>query len=204
MVGADIMFSPGVKDMYPEKYRTFVTVEGLSGKLCGKFRPGHFRGVATVVLKLLNMVQPDRAYFGWKDAQQLIIIKKMVKDLEIPVEIIGLPTVRESDGLAMSSRHRFLSPEERKAAPLLYQSLLRVKSALRDGKNIKEVLKDGRGFLKKNPAIKLQYLKAVDLQTLENVGEGLRSLPKEVLIALAAFIGSTRLIDNIICRVPPL
>lgn len=193
--GADLIFAPRATEVYPDGYRTFVEVEGFSQKLCGRYRSGHFRGVATVILKLFNLVQPDKAYFGWKDAQQLIIIKKMAENLNLPVEIVGLPTVREPDGLAMSSRNRFLSPEERKAAPALYQTLLRIKETVESGKNgLKEAVVEARNFLRKNSLIKLQYLEAVDLKTLEPVKER----EKEVLVAIAAFLGKTRLIDNIV------
>jgi len=196
--GANLIFTPTAKQIYPTGYRTFVEVEKLSGRLCGKYRPGHFRGVTTVVLKFFNLVQPDKAYFGWKDAQQLILIKKMAQDLNLPMEIIGIPTVREPDGLALSSRNIYLSPAEKKAAPILYQTLLQIKNDCeKHGKSLKKTLKETSGRLKKNPLIKLQYLRAVDPNTLklpENTGN-------EILVALAAFFGSTRLIDNIMLYV---
>jgi pantoate--beta-alanine ligase len=198
--GADLIFTPAAEQIYPTGYRTFVEVTELSGKLCGKYRPGHFRGVATVVLKFFNLIQPDKAYFGWKDAQQLIIIKKMAQDLNLPTEIIGVPTVREPNGLALSSRNVYLSPAEKKSATVLYQTLRQIKNDCeKNGKNLKKTLKKASAQLKKNPLIKLQYLEAVDLSTLENAGERLKPLPKgEILVAVAAFLGSTRLIDNII------
>jgi pantoate--beta-alanine ligase len=198
--GADLIFTPTAEQIYPTGYRTFVEVKELSKRLCGKYRPGHFRGVTTVVLKFFNLIQPDKAYFGWKDAQQLIIIKKMAQDLNLPMEIVGIPTVRESDGLALSSRNVYLSPAKRKAAPILYQTLLQIKNDCeKHGKNLEKTLEKASARLKKNPLIKLQYLAAVDLNTLEppeNTGN-------EILVAVAAFLGSTRLIDNVIIRIPP-
>jgi len=201
--GADLIFTPTVKQIYPTGYRTFVEVTELSKRLCGKYRPGHFRGVTTVVLKLFNLVQPDKAYFGRKDAQQLIIIKKMAQDLNFQMEIIGISTVREPDGLALSSRNIYLSPAERKTAPVLYQALMQIKNDCeKHGKSLEKTLKEASARLKKNSLIKLQYLQAVDLNTLENVGEGLKPLPNgEILVAVAAFFGSTRLIDNIMLHV---
>lgn len=196
--GADLIFTPTAEQIYPTGYRTFVEVEKLSKRLCGKYRPGHFRGVTTVVLKFFNLIQPDNAYFGWKDAQQLIIIKKMAQDLNLPMEIIGVPTVREPDGLALSSRNVYLSPAERKSAPVLYQTLLQIKNDCeKRGKSLEKTLKAASSRLKENPLIKLQYLEAVDLNTLEppeNTGN-------EILVAIAAFLGSTRLIDNIFLKV---
>ncbi|MFH2069382.1 MAG: pantoate--beta-alanine ligase [Candidatus Omnitrophota bacterium] len=196
--GADLIFTPTAKQIYPAGYRTFVEIAELSKRLCGRYRPGHFRGVTTVVLKFFNLIQPDKAYFGWKDAQQLIIIKKMAQDLNLPVEIIGVPTVREPDGLAMSSRNVYLSPTERKTASVLYQTLLQIKNDCeKRGRNLRESLKEGETRLKKNRFIKLQYLEAVGQNTLEppeNTGD-------EILVAIAVFLGSTRLIDNIIIHV---
>ncbi len=212
-VGAGLIFAPAAKEIYPDGYLTFVEVESLSGKLCGKYRSGHFRGVTTVVLKLFNLIQPDKAYFGWKDAQQLIIIKKMAQDLNLPVTITGVPTVREPDGLAMSSRNAYLSAAERKIAPVLYQTLLRIKNDCeKRGKSLRKTLKEATARLKKDPLLKLQYLEAVDLNTLESVGDVLPPpLPKcrgvvtpppegKILVAVAAFLGSTRLIDNIFVK----
>ncbi len=210
--GAGLIFAPTIKEIYPDGYLTFVDVESLSGKLCGKYRAGHFRGVTTVVLKLFNLIQPDKAYFGWKDAQQLIIIKKMAQDLNLPIKINGVPTVREPDGLAISSRNAYLSTAERKTAPVLYQNLLQIKNDCEEhGKNLKTALKEAAGRLKKNPLVKLQYLEAVDLETLEKVGASFmapsgRMNPtptnsgKKILVAIAAFFGSTRLIDNIFVK----
>ncbi|MCX5641730.1 MAG: pantoate--beta-alanine ligase [Candidatus Omnitrophica bacterium] len=196
--GANLIFAPTAKQIYPTGYRTFVEVAGLSEKLCGKYRPGHFRGVTTVVLKLLNLVQPDKAYFGRKDAQQLILIKKMAQDLNLPTEIIGVTTVREPDGLALSSRNLYLSPAERKTAPVLYQTLLRIqKDCAKQENSLKKILKEAAVRLKKNPLIKLQYLEAVDPDTLEPPEKA----GNKILVAIAAFLGSTRLIDNIIFQI---
>ncbi|MFH0796093.1 MAG: pantoate--beta-alanine ligase [Candidatus Omnitrophota bacterium] len=198
--GIDLIFAPEADEIYPEGYQTCVEVENLPRNLCGKYRPGHFPGVATVVLKLFHIVSPDQAYFGWKDAQQLIIIKKMVEDLNLPIKVVGLPTVREKDGLAMSSRNQYLSPEERTSAPILYKHLKNVKRMVETKqKSLKEALKETQKNLNKNPLIKLQYLEAVDLKRVEPVTENTRG---KVLVAVAAFFGSTRLIDNIIIRLP--
>jgi len=197
--GADLIFAPESTEIYPEGYQTYVEVQKFPQGLCGKYRPGHFQGVATVVLKLFHIVSPDRAYFGWKDAQQLLIIKKMVEDLNLSIKVIGLPTVREKDGLAMSSRNQYLSPEERKSAPLLYKNLKNVKRTVETKqKSLKEALKETQKNLNKNPLVKLQYLEAVDLKKLETVKKDTRG---KILVALAAFLGSTRLIDNIIIHV---
>ncbi|HNQ35408.1 MAG TPA: pantoate--beta-alanine ligase [bacterium] len=193
--GVDLLFTPGAAEMYPPGFRSRVEVAGLSDRLCGIYRPGHFSGVATVVLKLLNLVQPDRAYFGWKDAQQLLIIKRLVRDLNLPVEIVGMATVREKDGLALSSRNRYLEPAERRAAPRLYQVLREIADRLAGHPEtaIEPVLAGARRRLEKSALIRLQYLEAVDPETLDPAGDESR----EVLVALAAWIGSTRLIDNI-------
>lgn len=171
--GVDILFYPSVKEMYPEGYSTYVNEERLSKTMCGLRRPGHFRGVTTVVLKLFNIIKPDIAFFGQKDYQQALIIKKMVKDLNLPVKIKVMPTAREPDGLAMSSRNQYLSPAERKKAVLIYQSLLNKRPL--------------RGF-------KLDYYVAVDKNTLEPV----KKIKKGTLLAVAGWVGKARLIDNII------
>ncbi|MCD6310400.1 MAG: pantoate--beta-alanine ligase [Candidatus Eremiobacteraeota bacterium] len=193
-VGCFNAFCPEVEEVYPGGFCTAVTVEKLSGKLCGRYRPGHFRGVVTVVAKLLLMLLPDKAYFGEKDAQQLIIIRRMVKDLNIPCEIVGVPTVREPDGLAMSSRNLYLSPEERKAAPVLYRALISAKNMIDSGeRNTTKILAMARKVIETEPLVRLQYLEAVDREKLEP----LEILKGEVLIALAAYLGRARLIDNI-------
>ena len=192
----NLVFVPGVKEMYPEGFKTWVIVEDFSERLEGKFRPGHFRGVCTVVLKLFNIVEPDRAYFGWKDAQQLIIIKKMVKDLNISVDVIGCPTVREKDGLAASSRNTYLSLEERKKALCLYKSLQKIKEMV-EFESIKDtdiLLREGRKIIERTKGVELQYLEAVDLKSLNPV----KKIKKGVMVVGAIKIGKVRLIDNII------
>jgi pantoate--beta-alanine ligase len=191
--GVDMLFHPEATEIYPSGYQTKVSVAGVSQGLCGAYRPGHFDGVATVVLKLFNIVAPDRAYFGEKDAQQLRVIKRMAIDLDLDIEIIGCPIVREPDGLAMSSRNTYLSPEERRAAPILFRSLQIAKAMIDDGEWDAAKLRNGMlKVLATEPAIVLDYLEIVDgidLQPLTVLGG-------EVLIALAVELGRTRLIDN--------
>jgi pantoate--beta-alanine ligase len=193
----DALFLPSVSEMYPEGYKTFVTVEDLSRKYCGQYRLGHFRGVTTVVLKLFNCVQPDVAVFGQKDAQQFIIIRRMVRDLNLDVEILLCPTIRESDGVALSSRNRYLSPPERKAAGVLYQSLQHGEEMVRNGeRNAAKILEEVKYHISQQPLARLQYVDLVspaDLSPLD-------TLNREGLLLLAVFIGSTRLIDNIFLR----
>ena len=194
--GTDILFTPSNKEMYPDGYHTFIRVEELSDRLCGVFRPTHFRGVTTVVLKLFNIIKPDRTYFGWKDAQQLIIIKKMVENLNLNVKVIGLPTVREKDGLAVSSRNKYLSKEGREIAPTLYQALQKAKKMVNSGeKDAGKILKEARKIIEEKK-IKIDYLKAVNLTDLEDT----KKVKKSTLIAVAAWVGKTRLIDNILIR----
>jgi len=195
----DVMFYPSVDDMYPKGFTTYVEVKGLSDKLCGRYRPGHFRGVTTVVAKLFNIVMPDVAVFGEKDAQQAIIIKRMVRDLNFPVKIIVGPTVREPDGLAMSSRNEYLTEEERKVAPAIYQSLLLAKSLVEQGeRDTSKIIAAMREFLSKYDRIKVEYIEIVDkeeLNPIERLEKG------EALIAIAAYLGKARLIDNISVKV---
>ena len=192
--GADLVFAPEIAEMYPRRQRTYVNVDVLTDHLCGKFRPGHFRGVATVVAKLLDIVQPDRAYFGEKDAQQLAVIRRMVADLNLPVEIVGIPTVRESDGLAMSSRNQHLSPEERAIAPLLYRALRAAEAAIACGERNPEMAKcRALELLAREPRIRVEYFDIVGPEELQPVTE----IAGPVLIAAAAWLGSTRLIDNV-------
>ena len=196
-VGTDVIFYPDAKDMYPEGFKTYVNVEELSEKLCGKFRPGHFKGVATVVTKLFNIVCPDIAYFGQKDAQQAIIIKRMVKDLNIPVKIKVLPIVREKDGLAMSSRNTYLNEKERKDALVLYQALNLAKDLIKSGiTDSGKIIDRLRRFIKKKKNAKIDYISVVDTDNLNPV----KKVSKKCLIALAVWIGRTRLIDNIIVK----
>jgi len=191
--GAAIVFAPSDKEMYPEPLDAHVDVDRLTEHLCAAFRPGHFRGVATVVLKLLNIVQPARAYFGEKDAQQLAVIRRLVADLNVPVEISAVPTVREADGLAMSSRNRRLPAEERRIAPLLYEALLGVKKALLEGENDAQNAKKVAFSVLENAPIRVEYLEIVDSRDLQPV----QKINVPVLIAIAAWLGDTRLIDNL-------
>jgi len=198
-MGVDIMFYPSVDDLYPEGFTTYVEVKGLSDKLCGRYRSGHFRGVTTVVAKLFNIVMPDIAVFGEKDAQQAIIIKRMVRDLNFPVKIIVGPTIREPDGLAMSSRNEYLTEEERKVAPAIYQSLLLAKNLVEQGeRDASKIIAAMYEFLSKYERIKVEYIEIVDkegLNPIERLEKG------EALIAIAAYLGKARLIDNISVKV---
>lgn len=192
--GVDLVFYPPVDVMYPEGYKTYVEVEDFQDRLCGKSRPGHFRGVCTVVLKLFNLVQPDEAYFGWKDAQQVIILRKMVEDLNVPVKIVPLPLVRDHDGLALSSRNTYLSPEERRAALVLKKSLdLAEKLILEGEKQAGRIREKMIELITAEPLARLDYVEIVKLSNLETLDR----IEGEALIALAVFIGRTRLIDNL-------
>lgn len=191
--GTDVLFAPTVEQTYPHEFCTAIEVSGLSNELCGQFRPGHFVGVATIVCKLFNMVQPDIAYFGEKDFQQLVVIRRMVEDLDFPIEIVGIPTVREEDGLALSSRNAYLDPEERKLAPVLYQTLCGAQRAIESGvidfreleRTQSERLKDA-GFKTDYFSIRRQY----DL-LLAQPGD------RDLVVLVAAWLGKARLIDNI-------
>lgn len=194
--GVDALFLPGVEDMYPEGASTFVEESLVSAPLCGAVRPGHFRGVTTVVLKLFNLVQPHIAVFGQKDAQQCAVIERMVRDLDVPVDIRRGPIVREADGLALSSRNVYLSAEDRAAAPLLYQSLLAVEAAYRAGELDAERLAGiGRDVLAQSERIKVQYW---DVRDPESLGAITRVGARGALLAVAAHLGTTRLIDNLV------
>ncbi len=198
-VGADYLFCPTARAMYPSNYATYVTVADLSDVLCGRSRPGHFRGVATVVLQLFNIVQPDVAYFGEKDCQQVTIIERMVRDLHVPIRIVRLPIVREPDGLAMSSRNQYLRPRERLAARVLSQALRVARRLLLDGERRSDrLVARVRSTIQREPLARVEYVDAVDARTLER---GTR-LAGPTLIALAVRIGSTRLIDNTVVDVP--
>mgnify|MGYP001772794945 CR=1 FL=1 len=189
----DVVFVPDEKEMYPPDYQTYVEVTRLTQGLCGAFRPGHFKGVTTVVLKLFNIVKPDFAVFGEKDYQQLKVIQQMVKDLNLDVEIVSHPIVREESGLAMSSRNTYLSEEERHSAVALYHSLKLAERIILDGeKDVERVKNLIRDYLEKFPHNKVQYVEIVDPETLERVSE----IKGPVLIALSVFVGKTRLIDN--------
>jgi pantoate--beta-alanine ligase len=185
--------------MYPKGAVTYVAVEGLSDRLCGRSRPGHFRGVTTVVSKLFNIVEPDRAFFGQKDAAQVTIIRRMVRDLNIPVQVVVCPIVREPDGLAMSSRNAYLDPGQRKSALVLYRSLMAVQERFDHGeRRLDKLVEAGMQVFAAAPGVKLDYLEIVDTETLEPVG----NLSRGGLLAVAAFVGGTRLIDNIVLKPP--
>ena len=193
----DLLFAPEVEEMYPqgEAATTWVEVEDMSGKLCGRSRPGHFRGVTTVVSKLFHIVEPDVAYFGQKDAAQVAIIRRMVRDLDLPVEIAVCPIVRESDGLAMSSRNAYLTLEQRTLALALYRALTRVQTlADRGERDPQKLVAAGKSVIAEEPAVRLDYLEIVDQESLEPVAE----ISSGALVAVAAFLGATRLIDNIV------
>ena len=194
-VGVDYVFMPGVEDFYPEDFSTYVEVEGITEGLCGRHRPGHFRGVTTVVAKLLNVVQPARAYFGKKDYQQLRVIERMVRDLNMPVEIVPCPTVREPDGLAMSSRNEYLGPQERESALSLHRSLKLAEQMLKSGeRNPEALIRAMRDLIESQPHVrKIDYIEVVDPETLEPLEE----IKGRALIALAVWVGRARLIDNL-------
>ena len=192
--GVDYLFVPEVSEMYPEGYSTYVEVEGITKTLCGAKRPGLCRGVATVVTKLINIIRPHRAYFGKKDFQQLKVIERLVKDLNFDIEIVGCPIVREKDGLAMSSRNVYLSPEERESALSLYRALKLAKELIEKGEKNPEVIKSKmEEFILSHPHVKaIDYIEIVDSETLKPVNE----VKEGTLIALAVFVGNARLIDN--------
>ena len=191
--GADLIFHPQKEEMYFDDFCTFVDMNGLTEGLCGKTRPIHFRGVCTVVSKLFNIVTPDRAYFGQKDAQQLAIIKQMVRDLSIGVEVVGCPIVREEDGLAKSSRNTYLSKQERQAAVVLSKSLEVGKKLLQEGeRDSSKVISAITEVINKEPLAKIDYVNIVDSLSVQEV----QKIEKSVLIAMAVYIGKTRLIDN--------
>ena len=191
--GAHLIFAPTPDDMYSPGAATWVTVEGLTKELCGRSRPIHFRGVATVVNKLMNIAQPDRAYFGEKDAQQLAVIRRMVKDLNMPVEVVGCPIVREADGLAKSSRNTYLNAAERQAALVLSRSLAEGKKLLEAGEtDAQTVCARITEVINAEPAARIDYVQAVDADSIEPVA----AVNGTVLFAIAVFIGKTRLIDN--------
>jgi pantoate--beta-alanine ligase len=193
--GVDLLFAPSVKEMYPAGAVTYVTVEGLSDRLCGKSRPGHFRGVTTVVAKLFNVVEPDVAFFGQKDAAQVAVIRQMVRDLNLPVEIMVGAIVREADGLAMSSRNAYLDATQRKAALVLYKSLTAAQKLFEVGeRSAEKLIASGKQAFAKEPGARLDYLELVDPDSLEPVDR----VAGSALLALAGFVGSTRLIDNLI------
>jgi len=194
-VGVDIIFAPDVEEIYPEGFSTYVEVKGLTEKLCGRSRPGHFRGVTTVVLKLFNLVQPHVAYFGQKDAQQVLVVSKMVEDLNLDIEICSVPTVREKDGLAMSSRNTYLNTEERKAATVLYRSIQLVKEKVRMGeRDVNRLKKAAAELISSEPLAEIDYVEILSLPDLKEQD----TLKDKMLLALAVKIGKARLIDNAI------
>ena len=203
--GGDLVFAPTVEEMYPTSRdgsvrpaaATWVTVEGLSNKLDGRSRPGHFRGVTTVVCKLFHIVEPDAAFFGQKDAAQVAVVRRMVEDLNLPVEIVICPIVREPDGLAMSSRNAYLDPKQRQQALVLHRALARVQQMAERGELVAATLAAaGRREIASEPAVRLDYFELVDPDTLDPVADASRG----ALVAVAAYVGSTRLIDNIVLR----
>jgi pantoate--beta-alanine ligase len=190
----DVLFAPKVETMYPPGAKTIVEVQGLSERLDGRSRPGHFKGVTTVVAKLFNIVQPDLAFFGQKDAAQVAIIRRMVRDLNMDVQIVVCPIVREADGLAMSSRNAYLDPQQRKQALVLYRALTRVHFLVDKGeRDVTVLVEAGKQVISEEPGARLDYLEIVDPETLEPVGD----LKRGALVAVAAWVGATRLIDNI-------
>lgn len=197
-LGADAVFAPAASEMYPSRQLTRVEVAELGDHLCGAFRPGHFAGVATVVAKLFNIVPCDRAYFGEKDAQQLAIIARMVADLNFPCEIVPVTTVRESDGLAMSSRNQRLTPEERRIAPAVYQALHTMQSAMARGRTAAEAKAAALAILNQHPEFRVEYLEFVDPATMQP----LDTIAGPVRAITAVWLGGTRLIDNVLCALP--
>ena len=193
--GVDLLFAPTVEEMYPAGAITWVTVEGMSERLCGHSRPGHFRGVTTVVAKLFHVAEPDVAFFGQKDAAQVAIIRRMVRDLRFPVEIAVCSIVREPDGLAMSSRNSYLDPQQRKAALVLNRALTEVQNLFARGERDPcKLIEAGKRIMATEPSARLDYFEVVDPDTLEAA----QPAWKTALVAVAAFVGTTRLIDNIV------
>ncbi len=196
--GVDAVFFPTADEMYPRGYKTYITVQNLEDRLCGKSRPGHFRGVATVVLKLFNIVEPDLAFFGWKDAQQVIILRRMAADLNLGIEIVACPLVREPDGLAMSSRNAYLSRDERQAALVLSRSLAEAEKLIGAGeRDAGRLIGAIRKMIEAARLARLDYVEITDVTELRPLSK----LGGEVLVALAVYVGTTRLIDNIRVRV---
>jgi pantoate--beta-alanine ligase len=201
-LGASIVFAPSEQEMYPAPQQTLVDVARLSEQLEGAFRPGHFRGVATVVMKLFQIVHPDRAFFGEKDAQQLAVIRRMVADLNVPVEIVGVATVREPDGLAMSSRNQRLTPAERALAPRLYQALQLAARRIGEGSRDPVSIKQEALSALAQPEIRVEYLEIVDPVFMQPIDRPIDLSAGPFRIAIAAWLGSTRLIDNVLATAP--
>lgn len=193
----DIVFIPNEKEMYPEGFQTFCQVHELSKQLCGKSRPEHFKGVTTVVLKLFNIIQPDLAIFGEKDYQQYVIIKKMTEDLNLPINIIASPIIREKDGLAMSSRNKYLNNEQRKEATVLYEALILASNLIKEGKyEVDLLLREMSDLIKSKKTARINYIDFVNSETLLDV----QKIEKPTRILMAVWIGNTRLIDNMEVR----
>jgi pantoate--beta-alanine ligase len=196
--GVALVFAPAVDEMYPDGFQTYVEVTDVSQGLEGARRPGHFRGVATVVAKLFNVAQPDRAYFGQKDAQQVAVIRRMVADLAMPLEIVVVPTERAPDGLALSSRNAYLNPEQRAVAPLVYQALTAAKVCYDGGERSPDVLRTAaRNVLASTSLIEIDYVSAADGETLAELDSTINTEDHPVLMSIAVRIGRTRLIDNV-------
>jgi len=193
--GVDLVFAPSEEEMYPQPLDTYVEVHRLTDHLCGAYRPGHFRGVTTVVTKLFHIVEPDRAYFGEKDAQQLAVIRRMVRDLNFPVEVVPVPTVREPDGLAMSSRNQYLNASQRVAAAVLFRGLQAALAAAAQGeRRSSELVARARQVIQAEPAVQVEYLEVVDAEEMQPVDY----VDRPVRIAVAAWVGPARLIDNVL------
>ncbi len=191
----DFVFAPAIEEMYPAGATTSVLVEDLSGKLDGASRPGHFRGVTTVVAKLFEIVRPDRAFFGQKDAAQVAVLRKMVRDLDMDVHLVVCPIVREKDGLALSSRNAYLNPEQRRQALVLHRALLRVQTVADSGeRDAATLIAEGRQMIAEEAAVRLDYFAIVDPDTLDPVAK----VSTSALVAVAAYVGTTRLIDNLL------
>jgi pantoate--beta-alanine ligase len=199
-LNVDIIFYPSVKEMYPTRFLTSVNLKNITKNLCGRFRPGHFEGVATVVAKLLNIVIPDTLYLGQKDAQQCVVIQQMVRDLNFPVMVKIVPTVRETSGLALSSRNQYLTASQRQQAAALYQSLRLAKKRIQQGtRKASAIIKLIKSYITQRTSGKIQYIECVDAETLQP----LKTLQGKILIALAVWFGKARLIDNITVQVKP-
>ncbi len=192
----DVVFTPSVDEMYPSPLECAVDVGRIADHLCGRFRPGHFRGVATVILKLFQIAQPDRAYFGEKDAQQVALIRRLVADFNVPVDVVAVPTVREADGLAVSSRNKRLKPNERQIATVLFDALRAAKSHIEAGMRDSPAVREAaERVIQKQEGVRLEYLEIVDPRDMQPVAR----IERPVVVAGAIWVGATRLIDNVIC-----
>ncbi|WP_461138148.1 pantoate--beta-alanine ligase [Spirosoma pomorum] len=194
--GCDVVFAPSVEEVYPESPVMKLSFGDLETVMEGAFRPGHFNGVGIVVAKLFNMVQPDRAYFGQKDLQQVAVIRRLIRDLNFPVELVVCPTVREADGLALSSRNRNLTPDEREQAPAIYAALTMAHELLLEGQSPAQARASVTGYFSSRPGFRLEYVETVNAETMQPVVEVLA--PGQTAICIAAYLGQTRLIDNLV------